>query len=257
MRLAKALGVISLTALLFAGCGRDPGLDGLADGGRGVVAEAIAGDALVLTDGRRVRLAGVEAPHGADPYAVAAREALQSLAKGREVQLLHGGARTDPYGRLLAQLRDRKSRAWLQGTLLEAGAVRERTYPDNRALARAMQTAEARARIARRGLWALPDYRVRLPQELGEGDSGFALVEGRAARVVRSGRSLFIDFETGAGRPLSTETPLLVEPDFAAAGIDFTRLRGRLIRVRGSLYRSRIRLDHPEQVELLAEPGVQ
>jgi hypothetical protein len=114
-----------------------------------------------------------------------------------------------------------------------------------------MQTAEARARIARRGLWALADYAVRLPGELDTADTGFTLVEGRAARVVRGRRSLFIDFDAGGGQRISTETPLAVEPDFAAAGIDFTRLQGRLIRVRGSLYRGRLRHDHPEQLELL------
>lgn len=253
MRLAKALGVISLTALLLAGCAPDPGLDGLADGGRGVVAEATAGDALLLTDGRRVRLAGVEAPHGSDPYAAEARGVLDRLAKGREVQLLHGGARADAYGRTLAQLRDRKSRVWLQGQLLEAGAVRMRSYPDNRALARPMQTAEARARIARRGLWALSGYGVRLPQEVDAADGGFALVEGRVGRVVRSGRSLFIDFERRGQGVVSTETPMVAEPDFAAAGIDFTRLQGRLIRVRGGLYRFRMKLDHPEQLEILTD----
>ena len=248
MRLAKALGVIFLVSLLIVGCGRAPGLDGLADGGRGTVAAATAGDAVILTDGRRVRLAGVEAPHGRDPYADEARGVLQRLAVGREVQLLHGGARADPYGRILAQLRDRKSRAWLQEELLEAGAARVRTYADNRALARSMQTAEARARIARRGLWALADYQVRLPRELGPEDSGFTLVEGRVARVVRSRASLFLDFDGG----LSTETPLPVEPEFDAAGIDFTQIRERLIRVRGSLYRGRLRLDHPEQIEILS-----
>jgi len=252
MRLAKALGVIVSVGLLIAGCGRDSGLDGLADGGRGTVASAAAGDAVILADGRRVRLAGVEAPHGSDPYAAEARGVLQRLAAGREVQLLYGGARADPYGRALAQLRDRKSRAWLQGQLLEAGAARVRTYPDNRALARPMQTAEARARIARRGLWALADYQVRLPREVGLNDGGFTLVEGRVARVVRSRASLFLDFDGG----LSAETPLAMEPQFAAAGIDFTRLKGRLIRMRGSLYRSRLRIDHPEQVEILRERAV-
>ena len=106
MRLAKALGVIVLIGLLIAGCGREPGLDGLADGGRATVASASAGDAVILSDGRRVRLAGVEAPHGNAPYADEARGVLERLVAGREVQLLHGGARADRYGRVLAQLRD-------------------------------------------------------------------------------------------------------------------------------------------------------
>ena len=65
MRLSKALGCGFATALLLGGCGTEVALDGLADGGRGVVAEAVSGDAVRLADGRTVRLAGVEAPHGA------------------------------------------------------------------------------------------------------------------------------------------------------------------------------------------------
>jgi endonuclease YncB( thermonuclease family) len=250
MRPAKALGVACL-CLLLAGCGRAPSLDSLADGGRGVVAAATAGDALVLVDGRRVRLAGIEAPHGNQPYAAEARAELERLAKGREVQLLHGGARTDAYGRTLAQLRDRKTRAWVQEKLLLAGGARARSYADNRALARPLQTAEARARIARRGLWALPVYQVRLPQEVRADERGFLLVEGKVARVVRSRDALYIDLEPGPGGVVSARTPLAMEPDFAAAGVDFTRLRNQLIRIRGYFDRRSLSLDHPEQIEML------
>jgi endonuclease YncB( thermonuclease family) len=251
MRLAKALGVIFVAGLLLAGCGAEVALDGLAEGGRGVVTAAAAGDAVTLSDGRVVRLAGVEAPHGDAPYAAEAKATLERLAMGREVALLHGGARADPYGRVIAQLRDRKSRRWLQEALLEAGAARVRTYPDNRALARPMQTAEARARIARRGLWSLPAYQVKLPEELTAADRGFVIVEGRVGRVVRSRGSLFIDFERRGPDLVSVQAPIALEPDLAAAGIDVTRLQGRLIRVRGSVYSQRISLDHPEQVEML------
>lgn len=63
-RLSAGLAsVAAVTAL--AGCG-GPGVDQLAAGPRGVVAEVRSGDAVVLRGGQVVRLVGVEAPKGDD-----------------------------------------------------------------------------------------------------------------------------------------------------------------------------------------------
>ena len=243
-------------ALLLAACdGAD--LDRLAEGERGRVSIVRSGHTLVLEDGLVVRLAGVEAPAPGEPFAAEARGLLEAVALGEDVRLLYGGARRDGYDRALAHVRLVSSRRWVQGELLKAGAARVRTWPDNRALAREMLRLEAQARREERGLWADPAYRVRLPHEVRENEPGLTLVEGRIGEVEEGGWSVTLPFRP-RGRDLSLEIPGRALGDFRAAGMEPRELEGRLVRARGRVRSGRdgavIRVDHPEQIELLREP---
>ena len=244
--LAAALGLV-------AGCGDGRAVSRLAETGRGSVDRLISADAVVLTDGRTVRLAGIVAPREQEPYGRQARAAFETLVAGREVALLSGGARQDAYGRTLAHLRTTDGRVWVQGALLDAGAARVRTYADNRALAEQMLRREAKARHAGKGLWANKAYQVLLPQEAVRA-RGFVIVEGRAAAVA-SGR-LGDDITLSDGGPgIEVQIPGGARDDFAAAGRSAAAMKGKLIRVRGTLWADRtMRIDHPELLEVLATP---
>jgi endonuclease YncB( thermonuclease family) len=249
----RGLGIAVALSLLLAGCGPDAALDGLADGGASRVVSITAGDAVVLQDGRKIALAGVVAPAAGEPYGAEATRALRDLATGREVRLLRDGAADGPL-----HLRDAASRAWLQQSLLEQGAVRVRTGFDDRAMAREMLQAEARARQAGRGLWALPAYQVRLPGEVVAGRAeGFQVVEGRVVRAAETAGRLYLEFGREWRGGFSTETQLAALPRFESAGLDLRALEGRLVRVRGEVrptaFGPRLRLDHPEQLERLSE----
>lgn len=248
--LAAALGA----TVLLAGCNRDQAaLERLAATGSGKVARLISADTMVLADGRTVHLAGITAPRESDPYGAQARAALEKLVTGQEVELLAGGARQDVYGRTLAHLRRKNGQVWVQGALLDAGAVRVRTYADNRALAAEMLEREAKARRSGKGLWADKANQVLLPQEAARA-RGFAIVEGRAAAVTSS--RLGDDIQLSDGPPgIEVQIPGRARDDFAAAGKPAAAMKGRLIRVRGTLRADRsLRIDHPELLEVLAEP---
>jgi endonuclease YncB( thermonuclease family) len=249
----KPVGVAICAALLLTACG-GPGLDQLAAGPRGVAAAVPNGDSVVLQGGQTVRLVGVESPRLGEPYADEARQALSKLVLGQQVQLMYGGARQDAYGRALAHLKLVKGGAWVERELLKAGAVRVHTYPDNRALARVMLDDEARARAAHKGLWALPLYQVRLPDEAAAKPFGFQVVEGRVVSAPERDGGVSIDLE----RWVQAQVPREAEGAFASAGVPLSDLPGKLIRVRGLLRPGRgeatLRLDHPEQVEVLKEP---
>lgn len=254
----SATAIAAAVVLALAGCG-GPGVDQLAAGPKAVVAEVRSGDAVVLKSGLVVRLAGVEAPKGADPFAAEAREALAKLVLGREVQLMYGGARQDAYGRALAHLKLAhpefgKGGAWIEKALLEAGDVRVHTWPDNRALARPMLDAEARARQAKRGLWALAAYQVRLPDEAAARPFGFQVVEGRVVSAADRGGALKLDLE----RWVEAEVPREAEAAFTSSGLTLADLPGKLVRIRGFVRpgsgEGLMKLDHPEQVEVLREP---
>ena len=236
----------------LAACG-DPALQQLAPGPHGQVREVRSGDSLVLDGGQVVRLAGIEAPYGQALYAAEAQMALEDLVRGQTAELFFGGARQDPYGRVLAHVRLRKSGLWVQKAMLEQGAARVRTYADNRALARPMLDIEARARKDRRGLWTLLAYRVRLPEEAALDPYGFQVVEGRVVQPRIGGPGLTLDLEHWAGADIAPQA----RAAFVTAGLLPSRLLGRLVRVRGQLRRggggALMTLDHPEQVERLRE----
>ena len=253
--MARGMAATVAAALALAGCGDGVELDRLAAGPHARVASALSGDTLKLTTGAELRLAGVEAPHGSDPYAPQSRALLQGLAAGQDIERLYGGARADPTGREVAQARLSRGRRWLEGELLRAGAVRVRTFADNRALAKRMLDLEAGARKARRGLWALPAYQVRLPEEVAPGGEDFEVVEGRVVRVGRTGATTYLDFAQDWRRGLSVHIPRSAADDFDLANLDLSSLRGRLVRVRGLVRGGRtLWLDHPEALEVLKEP---
>ena len=242
-------------ALLLGGCGDSVELDRLSAGAHAQVASAVSGDTLKLTTGAELRLAGIEAPHDSEPYARESRALLQSLAAGRDIERLYGGAHADPTGREVAQARLSRGRRWLEGELLRAGAARVRTFADNRALASRMLDIEAGARRAKRGLWASPAYQVRLPEEVAQGAEDFEVVEGRVARVGRTGATTYLDFSQDWRRGLSVHIPRSAVDDFDLANRSLSGLQGRLIRVRGLVRDGRtLWLDHPEALEVLKEP---
>jgi len=255
MERARVIGAAAL-ALAATGCGRGfmgQGVDQLSPGPKTVVEQVRSGDAVVVRGGQIVRLAGIEAPKGSDPFAAEAREALSRLVLGQEVQLMYGGARQDAYGRALAHLKLTHGGGWVQQALLKAGDVRVHTYADNRALARPMLDDEARARIGKRGIWALPAYQVRLPDEAAAKPFGFQLVEGRVVSAAEHDGAVRLNLE----RWVEAEVPREAEGAFASSGVPLVDLPGKLVRIRGVMRPGSgegfLKLDHPEQVEVLRE----
>lgn len=154
------------------------------------------GDTLRLSDGRRLRLVGINTPEigrdgtPSEPYAQAARRALQGLVERQPLQLALGADNRDHYGRTLGYLFDAQGRS-IEAQLLSQGLGYAVVIPPNDALADCHQAAEQAARAARRGLWQDPQV-----AEVGQLDaSGFHLLRGRIAAVSRAGSSLWIDME--------------------------------------------------------------
>ena len=255
-KLRSGLQVFALLgAVLLAGCGQG-GLERLARGETGKVVSVHSGDSFTLDSGLEVRLAGVEAARGDQPFADQARTALTLLVVGRKVQLLYGGARRDRYDRALAQVKLVDHGDWVEGQMLRQGEARTRTWADNRAMARAMLEDEAYARNRGLGLWALKDFRVLTPPET-EGRTGFQIVEGRVLGTsgAADGAGLALQFQRGLGERFTAEIDAKALADFRTAGEAPDKLTGKLVRVRGPIRYGPggpvMKLDHPEQVELL------
>jgi micrococcal nuclease len=240
--------VLVFAAALLSGCGGSGELDRLTAGETGRVVDVRSGDAFTLDTGLLVRLADVEAPHGSDPGAAEARDALKTLVLGQTVTLHYGGAHRDRYDRAIAQVRTQRHHAWVQRALLEAGRVRVHTWPDNAALVRPLLSAEAGARMAKRGVWALPAYQVRLPSEAAAAQ-GFTIMEGRVARITEKPGLVWLDFAEGGTAIL---VPGKARADFRLAGVNFQALQGHIVRARGRISSGVLTLDHPAALERLS-----
>lgn len=131
-----------------------------------VVERAIDGDTLLLTNGERLRLLGVDTPetvHPSHPVELLGPEASQftkRMAEGRTVRLGFDKERRDRYGRLLAYV-------YVGGLMLNEELIRaglseaQLQYPYSDAMKRRFRRAEDEARQARRGIWALPAEATR------------------------------------------------------------------------------------------------
>jgi len=111
-----------------------------------MVASVEDGETLVLTDGRKVRLAGIKAPSpplgwkGEEPwpFVAEAKKALSALATDQEVELKFDERQTDRYGHILAQVyvvREDLAPMWLEERLVRDGFARVYSFSDARACA--------------------------------------------------------------------------------------------------------------------------
>lgn len=121
-----------------------------------VVRSVLDGDTLTLADGRRVRLAQVDAPETDECYGPQSSNALRALVEGRTVTLRRPskGPERDRYGRTVAEVS------------VGGQSVNERLVGDGTAewyeqfaredadLAGRLRSAEANAQAAGRGLWS-------------------------------------------------------------------------------------------------------
>ena len=154
------------------------------------------GDTLRLRDGRRVRLIGINSPElgrngkPSEPYAQAARRALQALAEDATLYLVTGSEATDRYGRTLGYLFDEQGRN-LEAQLLARGMGYAVAIPPNVAMVACHAAAEQVARNAHLGLWQ--EQPVVATSDLRSG--GFHLVRGKVSAVNRAGNTLWVDLE--------------------------------------------------------------
>jgi endonuclease YncB( thermonuclease family) len=239
-------------------------------GGNGVsgeVASVIDGKSFLFTDGREVRLAAIEPPplEAAGRYVaqagagLAAKAALEALARHRQVVLSPAGPSPDRYGRLVAYvfIMGPSGEISVQHELLANGHALlspSGTLPACRIFLRA---AERAARAAKLGLWGDPCYGVKQADNLAEllsAQGQFALVGGKVASVRESGGIVYVNF----GRRWSEEFTVTIlkrnERLFAGAGLAPSRLAGRRIEVRGFVEERRgpaIEAARPEQIEIV------
>jgi len=151
------------------------------------------GDTVKLSDGRRVRLIGINTPETGhhnrrpEPYAEIARTSLIEMLESADnnLSLQYGQERKDHYGRVLAHV-------YLENgedvalRLLQQGLATTLVVPPNTWAAGCYQQAEQTARNAGRGLWQLDSYQIQAVDALPPDTRGFRIVRGQVDSVART-----------------------------------------------------------------------
>jgi endonuclease YncB( thermonuclease family) len=194
------------------------------------VRQVVDGDTLRLTDGRSVRMIGINAPEigrkgrASEPYAEAAKRRLQALVKASDgrVGLVPGKEAKDKYGRTLAHVYAGNGDN-LEARLLGEGLGFRVAVAPNVRLAGCQQAAEQSARQAGLGLW----QRSAVQRAADVKRSGFAIIAGRIDSIERNRAGIWLEMETG----VVLQVPARLQRNFPASFFD--NLKGRQVEARG------------------------
>lgn len=217
------------------------------------VRHALDGDSLVLTDGRQVRLIGINAPEiGVDgrpdqPLARAAQRRLAEWVAGRSVTLRFDIEKTDRHGRALAYVM-RADGADVQAQLAREGLAWCVAIPPNTAHADTYCAAEREARAAKRGVWATPIYHPAAAERLGPTDTGFRLVTGTIRRVGSSRHAIYLDLAPHFSVVIPRDAWTTFPPELRATRGQALVARGWVTEYKNGL---RLRIAHPAMLEIL------
>ena len=213
------------------------------------------GGALMLNDGRAIRLEGVRLPgvdRPSDPIAELARETLRELAMKAPLTLTSTPPRQDRYDRVrVLAFGD----VWLQTELLKRGLARVMIAPDRQECSPDYYEAEAEARRAGRGLWRLPEFAVKRAESFSAPMGSYQLVEGQIVNVATHDGRSFLDFSADYRKGFSATIAPEDRKAFRDSDLALEDLAGHRIRLRGIVEgfggRPEIALSNPRQIELL------
>jgi len=227
MTLSAALAVAGGRAALAEGCLFEPQ-------GEGRVAEVIDGRSFRLTDGREIRLAGIESA-GDETTKPRRTAALAALIAGRDVTLLWPDDTPDRYGRQSAIVMLGSTETTVQGLLLRQGDALVSAEIADKDCAAELGQAEAEGRQAKKGVWTDPAV-TKNTESSGNilaGIGQFVVVEGTVVSVRQSGTTTYLNFGRNWTQGFAAIISGRARPALESAGISLKSLENRRIRVRG------------------------
>ena len=210
---------------------------------------------LVLADGRRLQIAGVEVPRNRD-LADQARNALNQWLVGSEVRVTTLSAQPDRWGRIAAHVHGGSAQGadvLAAFALVDAGMARVRLHPEAVDCLPVLLKAEQVARSSRAGLWGRPDSAVLNANRASawpQGSGETVIVEGRVFSINATRNRTYINFGPARNVDLAVTIPRQTVRLFA--GQDLKSLRGKMVRVRGLLERRpgpQIEVAMPQAIE--------
>ncbi|NOX28163.1 MAG: nuclease [Gammaproteobacteria bacterium] len=214
------------------------------------------GDTLILSNGEKVRLIGINTPELArkgrpnQPLAIQARDRLRQLvaSSNNQLSLKLDAEKRDRYGRLLAHLYSPDGNS-LSAQLLEDGLATLLAVPPNLDGLGCYSRIEKQARHARKPIWQLDRFQIIRSRNLHRNSRGYHRISGKVVRIGEGRRNLWLNLPGNvAFRIEKKELPLFktLKP---------RELVGKTILASGFLYQHkgalRMRLRTPYALEVL------
>lgn len=218
------------------------------------------GDTLLLSDKRKIRLIGIDAPEvkhhrqAAQAFGAKAREALRALLKKYhyKIQLRFGKEQLDRYKRTLAHvyLADGTN---VSNWLLERGFARTLAIPPNVKLAECYKQTERVAQQKQLRVWRLDTHRLKHAESLPLAYKGYVRLKGSVHRIAYSKKSLTIELVGKSNLPIYIKVRKNNLRYFK--DLNMANLKDGNIMVTGMIskrYGKRILyLSHPSQLEII------
>lgn len=221
------------------------------------------GDTVLLNNGLKVRLLGINTPEinykngKAEPFAYKAKARLERLTDRTAVRLEYDKRKTDKYGRELAHLYT-KDGLWLNKALVEEGLAHVYSFPENTKHVDTLLTEEAKAQVLKKGLWSHKKWRTfnasnmrDLEKRIGE----FTIVEGTVSHANQVGNKFYINFGKNWRQDFTIQLNDRYKRNFSKEMLNKlktleglkVKVRGKLIPINGPM----ISITHPQQLTII------
>lgn len=211
------------------------------------------GDTLVLDDGRKIRLLGINTPEvqhrnqRADAGGMEAKLWLMNKVQGARIRIETDVEQQDKYGRILAHVFTERNEHVNQ-LLVAAGLAAVNIYPPNLLYADRLLHAGQRAENENIGIWREQQYAAFPADRLPEGGHpGWTRVQGRVTDVRGSRKFVYLKF---TGR-----FEARIERKWLPLFTDFGNYPGQFLEVRGWLNKYKkgysMLIRHPSAIKRL------
>lgn len=195
------------------------------------------GDTVMLEDGRKIRLLGINTPEVqhkdklADAGGEDAKAWLINKLQHARVRLEFDFEKTDKYKRTLAHLFTEK-KEHINLSLVKAGLATVSIYPPNLLYVNELLAAENKAEQDKLGIWQRPQYAAIPVSNLTEaGHPGWSRLVGKVVTVHNTRKSIYLVF--------SNQFEARIERKWQSLFPDVNDYLGKTVEVRGWLNKSR------------------
>jgi micrococcal nuclease len=117
------------------------------------VARVLDGDTFILSDGRKVRLIGVDTPEKGEAFSNEARDFADSVLVGHAIRIEQEKIKEDRYGRLLGYVFI--DDLFFNEMLIKRGLAHVYLFKENKRFNKRLIQAQSEARKSRTGIWSL------------------------------------------------------------------------------------------------------
>ncbi len=211
------------------------------------------GDTVLLSDGRKVRLLGINTPEvaggfkAAEPGGEEAKTWLTSVLAHQKVSIVGDVEKRDHYQRTLAYIFDQRQRN-INVELVRRGLAVVSIYPPNLKYLDELLAAERQAEAERQGIWANPYYAARHFQQLNQDNyRGWQRLTGKVLAIKHSRKYSYLLF--------SDDVQLQVPDEYQQWFPDLDSYKGKQLEARGWIHRAKQRysllIRHPGELKLL------